>query len=129
MTACPSILVVAVLLCTGCSKPAPERIYRVTYGVTRYLPPAFTELANDYVANDRKVVPEILKTCGVRFLVFDGYVTDGAEAAYFSVTGDDKREIACISAKLPHTDVRPANLELVKNRLSLASQQAGINAR
>jgi hypothetical protein len=83
------------------------------YGTTRYIPMTDTP-ATDFIDQDVYVVPAALHKCGATFLAFNGEITDGGEAAYFSLPDGADKAKACIERTLPQGDLRPASPELVK---------------
>ena len=104
-----------ITIAAGCAETAPLEIFKVQYGTSRYLW-RDGSLAEDYIADDRKVVPAGLRACGVKFLSFDDGMTDGAEAAYFAARSDDKAAFACIKKAFPQGAIERRPPEIIEGR-------------
>jgi hypothetical protein len=68
-------------------------------------------LAEDYIEDDARAVPAAIKRCGAQFVAFNGRITDGGEAAYFST--DHQSAVECVKRALPQAAVEPAPAVLV----------------
>ena len=102
-------------------EPVAERTYAISYSLSSHKPPSFTMPAKNYVANDRQVIPALITACGGRFLTFNGAITSAMEVAYFTVADGGADELGCISKRAPNLNMRLADAEVVKDRLTWES--------
>jgi hypothetical protein len=93
-------LLLIAALATGCERQKDQTIFRLLFGETRFVPMT-DDLAGDYIPQHWTVVPKTLQHCGAKFLGFDGGITDGGEAAYFTIDSDNRDAMKCIRRQLP----------------------------
>ena len=80
----------------------------VAFGTTKYLPLTPTpELARDYVADAKTVVPDAVRECGGTNLRYQP-ATDGAAVVVFSTTRSEQETAKCIKNLLPQVYVQRA---------------------
>ncbi|WP_374146664.1 hypothetical protein [Sphingomonas sp. 28-63-12] len=90
----------ACLLVAGCGDRATP-VVEMRFGTTQF---AFgvDGPAGDYVRDYHSKLPAAAGACGVALLGFNGGITDGGEAAYFSSRGGAAKTKSCLKHRIPN---------------------------